>query len=42
MKFEEHVGKMFQLAGFTTDEAQKAAANDESGGLVWPRIPSRP
>ena len=26
-KFEEHVGKMFQLAGFTTDEAQKAAAN---------------
>ena len=26
-KFEEHVAKMFQLAGFTTDEAQKAAAN---------------
>ncbi|WP_303180411.1 M13 family metallopeptidase [uncultured Butyricimonas sp.] len=26
-KFEEHVAKMFQLAGFTTGEAQKAAAN---------------
>ncbi len=26
-KFEEHVAKMFQLAGFTAEEAQKAAAN---------------
>ena len=26
-KFEEHVAKMFQLAGFTTGEAQKAATN---------------
>lgn len=26
-KFEEHVAKMFQLAGFTADEAQKAAAD---------------
>ena len=26
-KFEEHVGKMFQLAGFTAEEAQKAAKN---------------
>ena len=26
-KFEEHVDKMFQLAGFTAEEAQKAAKN---------------
>ncbi len=26
-KFEEHVAKMFQLAGFTAEEAQKAAAD---------------
>lgn len=26
-KFGEHVGKMFQLAGFTAEEAQKAAKN---------------
>jgi len=27
VKFEEHVAKMFQLAGFTADEAREAAAN---------------
>lgn len=26
-KYQEHVAKMFQLAGFTAEEAQKAAAN---------------